>query len=340
VGPRLLVPVGCFEGDGGGPESGRDRKDLSPRPTPRLESSRKRRGVESTELSRFVSTSRLHRESFPARPEFQGRNGGTEEASEGGRGKATEISGSLARSGDYLEREEPSRCREGLRFAEQSFALRAGKTEGISQDGHVRKGPRGERGSDPIAPDSMGWRSWGHVDPEQHLPRQVEGDSLRSGRADLRKEATGTGSDVHGPGARRDVSAQETDPELAEQFALGGPLVPQPFPVRSVGVQRLEPFPGRSGTFRPRGRGGPAGAVAPAGSAEDRPSPRPSRASPLLPTTFAPLEVDPLPYYECPKCGGGYVIDVPPSARPTCDRDGARLKRASDASYEKNARRD
>ncbi|MGA8302191.1 MAG: hypothetical protein WBF81_08545 [Thermoplasmata archaeon] len=47
-----------------------------------------------------------------------------------------------------------------------------------------------------------------------------------------------------------------------------------------------------------------------------------------------------MPYYECPKCGGGYVIDVPPSARPVCDRDGARLKRASDASYERNARRD
>jgi hypothetical protein len=47
-----------------------------------------------------------------------------------------------------------------------------------------------------------------------------------------------------------------------------------------------------------------------------------------------------MPYYECPKCGGGYVIDVPPSARPVCDRDGARLKKASDASYERNARRD
>jgi hypothetical protein len=45
-----------------------------------------------------------------------------------------------------------------------------------------------------------------------------------------------------------------------------------------------------------------------------------------------------MPYYECPKCGGGYVIDVPPSARPTCDRDGARLKRASDASYSKYSR--
>jgi len=47
-----------------------------------------------------------------------------------------------------------------------------------------------------------------------------------------------------------------------------------------------------------------------------------------------------MPYYECPKCGGGYVIDGPPSARPACDRDGARLKRTSDASYVRNARED
>jgi hypothetical protein len=65
-----------------------------------------------------------------------------------------------------------------------------------------------------------------------------------------------------------------------------------------------------------------------------------SNATPLLLTTPPPVEVVRMPYYECPKCGGGYVIDVPPSARPICDRDGARLKRASDASYEKNARRD
>ncbi|HEV2165724.1 MAG TPA: hypothetical protein VGS23_01915 [Thermoplasmata archaeon] len=45
-----------------------------------------------------------------------------------------------------------------------------------------------------------------------------------------------------------------------------------------------------------------------------------------------------MPYYECPKCGGGYVIDVQPSAKPVCDRDGARLKRTSDASYERSAR--
>jgi rubrerythrin len=45
-------------------------------------------------------------------------------------------------------------------------------------------------------------------------------------------------------------------------------------------------------------------------------------------------------YYECPKCGGGYVMDVSPTNKPICDRDGARLKRTSDASYERNARRD
>lgn len=40
-----------------------------------------------------------------------------------------------------------------------------------------------------------------------------------------------------------------------------------------------------------------------------------------------------MPYYECPVCGGGYVIDPAP-AHPVCDRDGAPLKRESEASYE------
>lgn len=46
-----------------------------------------------------------------------------------------------------------------------------------------------------------------------------------------------------------------------------------------------------------------------------------------------------MPYYECPVCGGGYVIDPAP-AHPKCDRDGATLKRASEASYELSARQD
>ena len=40
-----------------------------------------------------------------------------------------------------------------------------------------------------------------------------------------------------------------------------------------------------------------------------------------------------MPYYECPECGGGYVIDPAP-AHPVCDRDGAALKLASEESYE------
>ena len=40
-----------------------------------------------------------------------------------------------------------------------------------------------------------------------------------------------------------------------------------------------------------------------------------------------------MPYYECPTCGGGYVIDPAP-AHPKCDRDGATLRRASEASYD------
>lgn len=46
-----------------------------------------------------------------------------------------------------------------------------------------------------------------------------------------------------------------------------------------------------------------------------------------------------MPYYECPNCGGGYVIDPAP-AHPICDRDGATLKRASEASYVLQERED
>ena len=46
-----------------------------------------------------------------------------------------------------------------------------------------------------------------------------------------------------------------------------------------------------------------------------------------------------MPYYECPTCGGGYVIDPAP-AHPVCDRDGATLKRASEAPYTLSARED
>lgn len=44
-------------------------------------------------------------------------------------------------------------------------------------------------------------------------------------------------------------------------------------------------------------------------------------------------------YYECPVCGGGYVFDPAP-AHPKCDRDGAALRRASEASYILSARQD
>jgi hypothetical protein len=46
-----------------------------------------------------------------------------------------------------------------------------------------------------------------------------------------------------------------------------------------------------------------------------------------------------MPYYECPTCGGGYVIDPAP-AHPTCDRDGSKLIRASEASYSRSERED
>jgi len=38
-------------------------------------------------------------------------------------------------------------------------------------------------------------------------------------------------------------------------------------------------------------------------------------------------------------CGGGYVIDPAPP-RPTCDRDGAALKRSSEEAYTQASRED
>jgi hypothetical protein len=46
-----------------------------------------------------------------------------------------------------------------------------------------------------------------------------------------------------------------------------------------------------------------------------------------------------MPYYECPVCGGGYIFEPAPP-HPKCDRDGAALKRASEAAYVLNARED
>jgi len=46
-----------------------------------------------------------------------------------------------------------------------------------------------------------------------------------------------------------------------------------------------------------------------------------------------------MPYYECPVCGGGYVIE-PAIPNPKCDRDGASLKRASEESYVQHERGD
>ncbi len=135
------------------------------------------------------------------------------------------------------------------------------------------------------------------------------------------------------------MTPEEPNAEVAKELALRRTFVTVPLSVGPIRVERLEPFPSprylgiRIGTSGLPSRGAPDWFP-------DVQPPRRSNATPLLLTTPPPVEVVLMPYYECPKCGGGYVIDVPPSARPICDRDGARLKRASDASYEKNARRD
>lgn len=142
---------------------------------------------------------------------------------------------------------------------------------------------------------------------------------------------------------------QETFAKLAEQLALGRALVSSPLASDPVGIQVPETLARlrtancvapmeRRGT--PIGRGSAVGPMGPARTASTgHLSHLPAERERLIPPRS--LSLWPMaPYYECPKCGGGYVIDAPPSSRPICDRDGARLKRASDASYERSARED
>ena len=161
-----------------------------------------------------------------------------------------------------------------------------------------------------------------------------------------RREPPGARSDLEAPpGARRPVTFEEAFPELAIKVPERRALISAPFALYAVRVPLQEPM----------------AATGPMGRRCDRRT-RPGRVSapwtsgeitghrtvydglpPALPVLIKPrgpaaARTLAMPYYECPKCGGGYVIDVPPSARPTCDRDGARLKRASDASYSRYAR--
>jgi hypothetical protein len=142
------------------------------------------------------------------------------------------------------------------------------------------------------------------------------------------------------------VPIEEPLAELAEQVALGSALVPVPLPVGPILIDRTEAIARRFDSgHRVRscdtGRciEGGRRRTAPA-SANGHSLPDYAYASLYIPRPPVDRSVYLMPYYECPKCGGGYVIDVPPSARPLCDRDQARLKRTSDASYEKNARQD
>ncbi len=339
MGPSLGIRVDGVKGTRNGPEARRDGQDFADAPPAGAQTGREILRVEPTEFPWRSSATGFRLISFATDPCLDRCDRSAKEPSERRRGQAAEVAGALSRAGDGLEQEHSRRGYEGLRFDEESIARFTGKSEGIPEHRHHRKPPGSEGRIDPIASYKMGPRSEGEIHPEEHLSGEVESNSLGLRRTDIGQESSRSRSDVHDPSTRDEVSPEESDAEHAEQFSLRGTLEPVPLAVDPVRIERLEPFPARylvGGHDAPSSVGPPA----PVGAAVDVPSPRPSNASPLLPTTSALLEVDPLPYYECPKCGGGYVIDVPPSARPVCDRDGARLKRASDASYEKNARRD
>jgi len=339
MGPSLGVGPDGVQGTRDGTEAGCDGQYLADAPTAGAQTSREFVRVEPTELPRRPSTAGLRRVSLTTDPSFERSDRSTKESSERGRRQATEVAGSLSWAGDDFKEEHPGRRYQRLRFGEESLARFPGKSQRVSEDRHHRKPPRSKRRSDPVASYQVGCRNERAIHPEKHLLGKVQRDPLGPGQTDVGQESSGPGPDVHDPSPGGGVSPEESDPEHAEQLPLRGAFVPLPLSVGPVRVERLEPLPGGYHPRRDDGRVSVRHAP-PVGSAADVLAPRVSNAGSLLPTTSATGEVDSLPYYECPKCGGGYVIDVPASARPVCDRDGARLKRASDASYEKNARRD
>jgi hypothetical protein len=269
----------------------------------------------------------------------------------------------LSGSRGDLEQESSPGSEESEETFEQLVAFRRGKSHEISQRGDDPERPGTERRLNGVTLDPVrdGGRGRGGLPvlgkQLERFAADIEGDPSGAD-AESCGESTRTGADVDRPSRGGGMPGEETFPQFAKKIALGRPFVPSPFPVRTVLVRREESRAGRgrltatrsggnryrhrtSGRDRrsstPPRRGYHVGARAPGDiSSLVRFGRSPFYTGLLL----APLGAITMPYYECPKCGGGYVIDVPPSARPICDRDGARLKKASDASYERNARRD
>ena len=252
----------------------------------------------------------------------------------------------LPGAGRDLEGDGPSRGHQLEHRGKKIGRRVTSESEPISEQ---RDGPKGaveERRMGAIASDAVDLPR-GHSAlrlrlPTQHLGREVESDPSGRRRADPGGEAEGTGADIDRPPGTRRVTAQESLPEFPEEVALGRSFVASPLAGDPVGVRPEEPASGRdwSGgrTSTRRGRPSEIRSRHVRGESARRYPFGLTGLTPLYREGVSRLGSGKMPYYECPKCGGGYVIDVPPSARPTCDRDGARLKRASDASYERNAR--
>jgi hypothetical protein len=299
----------------------------------------------STELARARASLRFGPEALPVDPREHRRHGGSEQTSDARGWKARKVAGPFPGGGSNFDHENAAGRHEALGVLEQLARVGPSESERVPEEHYLRPRAPLQGKSQRVRPDPVrdGLPTAGILpcpgNQFQHLLRDIERDRASALSAHERKETPRSRSEVDRPAGADGVTEEKALPKLTVEVALSRTLVAQELSSRSIGVEAAEPVGG--GTFRLRSRRGvrcPCLSHEPAGGPE--PIAFPTLRLGVDPFIGGPLIESgiPMPYYECPTCGGGYVIDVPPSARPMCDRDGARLKRTSDVSYSRNAR--
>jgi hypothetical protein len=364
MGPRFGVLSDRFQSRAVGAERRRDRESLVDNKTGLLEPMLKFCRVQALELPRNFPSGRLLREAFSHGPGGHHTRRGAQEAPDAPSGQTMEIPAPFPRPRGDLDQENATGRKKLDHSFQEPFAAFPRKPKQIAHGHYGPEGAGSERRASGVSEHDL-WQGEdsGVTGPvgaklEQHRSADVECDSpLRTLGPQDASESAWPGSSIEYRPGGRSVSNEKSFPQFPKEVALSRSLIPLPLPAGPVLIRGPEARPRvtrRGGIHRPRrtrrdahlraraappdvrlGRHGPRGS-----EPGDIASPLWEGASPFIGGQATSGEENHMPYYECPKCGGGYVIDVPPSARPVCDRDGARLKRASDASYERNARRD
>src|SRR5271170_7163580 len=185
-------------------------------------------GVEPSEVAGFPSPSGFRDEPLAARPGLYRSDRRAQKARERARRQAAEVSRPLAGPRHDFEQQVSARSDEGLRLAQESFAMDAREPEGVTEDRDVRERAQSERRRDAVPPNELRARPEVLAHAKEHLPREVQRDPLRVGGPDFGEKPTRSGSDVDDPSTRGDVPAEEPDSQRSEEFALSRAFVPLP----------------------------------------------------------------------------------------------------------------